>query len=202
MPKPERKIDPAVAMSMYAAGETVRGIARALGAASSSVYEALQRAGVELRDRRGQPQAKPEPPPEPPARVTVLSPRGDDWEARQHRFAPEPPPGPEGMAPIAVVEHEDGSRETLRAWRPARRDSASRLGATHTWVGEGQPGVDPRCHVEPIAGPLFDAGRYLDPPMVEPRPGANGDGVPESARSRENLDTHAVMAFDLFGNGR
>lgn len=50
----------------------------------------------------------------------------------------------------------------------------------------------------PIDGPNFDPGAHLDPPLVEPRSDANGDGIPESARSRENTDTHVVTHFDLF----
>lgn len=109
------------------------------------------------------------------------------------------------MVPIATVIEDGQPSSTLRVWRNregAREGEADyrRPGATLEWRG-GEPGR-PTSHLEPISGPVFDPGVYLEPPMVQPRPGANGDGIPESARSRENPDTHAVMAFDLFATGR
>lgn len=194
MPTPEKKIDVALAKTLYQEGGlSLRAVAASLGVGLSSVHEALRRAGVKLRGKAGV-KAPPEPPPQ--QRATGLRRDDDDDPLELHRFQPAPLPGPEGMAPVAVVQHEDGRRETLRAWRTDRRDSASRLGATHFWPDDPNRAG---ARIEPIAGPNFDPSVYRSPPLTGIEPGANGAGIPESARSRENTDTHALTMVDIFG---
>ncbi len=193
--KTPRKFDRDLARQLREQGLSLRAIATTLGVSSSAVHEALAK-------------SLPNPPPLPeparkaaaPHRDDPLGPlrRGDDDPDELRRFAPPTPPGPAGMRAVARSV-EDGQEKILRAWQPSERGGSRRLGSTHEWIGE--PGAA-GSHMEPIAGPFFDTSIYRESPRVEPGPGATGDGIPESARARENTETHAAMAFDLFGNGR